>query len=56
MNSEEFKAIYKSLARIELLLKTMIEAQYGEKNAKRVYGEVVNVIDKELFKEDTDND
>lgn len=56
MNKEEFKAIMKSLARIEFLLKTMIEAKYGRKEAKRVYGEIVDIVDKELFKEDTDNE
>lgn len=56
MTKEEFKAIMQSLGRIKLLLKTMIEAKYGEKTAKRVYGEIVDIIDRELFKEDTDNE
>ena len=55
MTKEEFKAIMQSLGRIEFLLKIMIEAKYGRTEANRVYGEIVDIIDKELFKEFNNN-
>ena len=51
MDKEEFKAVFSSLARIELLIKTIMAEKYGEKEANKVYGEVVKVIDENLFKE-----
>lgn len=56
MTSEEFKVILKSLGRIELLIKLMIEAKYGKAEGRRVYKEVTDLIDKELFKEDINNE
>ena len=55
MTKEEFKAIMQSLGRIEFLLKIILEAKYGRTEANRVYGEIVDIIDKELFKEVTNN-
>lgn len=48
MELDLLKAIFQSNARIELLLKTLIQAKYGEKEANRVYDEILKVIDKNL--------
>lgn len=56
MNKEEFKTLMSSVARIEWLIFIIMQEKYGEKEAKKVYNEVCNVIDKDLFKEATDND
>ena len=51
MNEEEFKAIMSSVARIEFLIKTIMEEKYGRKEANRVYEEVAKIIDSRLFDE-----
>ena len=43
-----YLALLQSNARIELLLKTLMSAKYGEKEANRVYDEIVKVIEKNL--------
>ena len=52
MTREEFKAVFTSLARIEMLIKVIMQAQYGEKEANRVYQEVTELMNKELFKDE----
>ncbi len=56
MNNEEFKAIMSSLARIEFLIKIIMEEKYGRKEANRVYNEVVKTIDSQLFSGGEEND
>lgn len=56
MNKEEFKAIMSSLARIEFLIKIIMEEKYGRKEANRVYNEVVKTIDSQLFSGGEEND
>ncbi len=56
MNNEEFKAIMSSLARIEFLIKIIMEEKYGRKEANRVYNEVVKRIDSQLFSGGEEND
>lgn len=51
MDKEEFKAVLSSLARIELLIKTIMAEKYGEKVANEVYSKAVNIVDENLFKE-----
>ena len=56
MNREEFKALLSSVARIELLIELIMEAQFGKKEAKRVYGEVVKLIEDKLFVEENEDE
>lgn len=56
MDKEEFKAIMSSLARIEFLIKIIMEEKYGRKEANRVYNEVVKTIDSQLFSGGEEND
>ena len=48
MSKEEYMALFSSLARIELLIKVLMEAKYGRTEANRVYKEVVETIDNQL--------
>jgi hypothetical protein len=48
MELDLLKAIFRSNARIELMLKAIISAKYGEKEAIRVYGEIIKTVDKNL--------
>lgn len=48
MDKEEYIALLSSLARIELLIKVLMEAKYGRTEANRVYKEVVETIEKGL--------
>ena len=43
-----YLALLQSNARIELLLKTLMSAKYGEKEANRVYEEIHEIIEKNL--------
>lgn len=48
MTKEEYLTLLSSLARIELLIKILMEAKYGRTEANRVYKEVVETIDSQL--------
>ena len=48
MEKDIYLALLQSTARIELMLKTIMSAKYGDKEANRVYDEIVKVIDKNL--------
>lgn len=56
MSREEFKALLSSVARIEFLIKIIMEAQFGEKETKRVYGEVIKIIEDKLFDEENEDE
>lgn len=48
VDRDEYIALLSSLARIELLIKVLMEAKYGRTEANRVYKEVVETIDSQL--------
>lgn len=54
MNKEEFKALFSSVARIEWLIKIIMQEKYGTKEANRVYQEVADTIEK-AFNGEADN-
>lgn len=54
MNKEEFKALFSSVARIEWLIRIIMQEKYGTKEANRVYQEVADTIEK-AFNEEVDN-
>lgn len=54
VNRDEYIALLSSLARIELLIKVLMEAKYGRTEANRVYKEVVETIEKGLKDGDDD--
>lgn len=54
VDRDEYMALLSSLARIELLIKVLMEAKYGRTEANRVYKEVVETIEKELKDGDDD--
>ena len=49
MTKEEYKELVSSVARIEFLIKIIMEEKYGKVEANRVYNEVVKAIDSQLF-------
>lgn len=54
VDRDEYMALLSSLARIELLIKVLMEAKYGRTEANRVYKEVVETIEKGLKDGDDD--
>lgn len=56
VDRDEYMALLSSLARIELLIKVLMEAKYGRTKANRVYKEVVETIDSQLKVGDVDED
>lgn len=56
VDRDEYMALLSSLARIELLIKVLMEAKYGRTEANRVYKEVVETIDSQLKVGDVDED
>ena len=56
MSDEKFEALLSSLARIELLIKTIMENKYGRKEATRVYKEIVKLVDDNLFAKNKDDE
>jgi len=40
--------VYKSLARIEFMLRTLIQLKVGEPQEEKIYKEIVKTIDKEI--------
>lgn len=44
-------AILQSLGRIEFMIKTIMQEKYGEKETKRIYKEICDLINKEITKD-----